>query len=327
MKHKFKFSVGLWCLGGCTDRFVAGGYLSQPPSLFEVIDIASSIKPIAGIELISCQLNNVDCSEFSSKLTDAGLEVTGVLADTFSDRTFKLGSLSHTDAATRSKAIDICKKSVELAERLGCPTTTLWLGTDGYDYPFQSDYTKQRELLEKGIAEVAAFNPKMRIALEYKLKEPRRYLTVATAAKALLLAKRTGDNVGITLDFGHSLMAKENPAESVALLTAEGRLFNVHMNDAYGEWDDDMIVASVNIPQSLEFLYWLGQVGYDGWIALDIFPFREDAKAAAAQCITNMTALLGLLDKLRVDDMKTAQHSIEATLTQSLLADVLFRKS
>jgi len=327
MGHKAKFSVGLWCLGGCTDRFVAGGYLAKPPSLFEVIDIAAEVESISGIEAISSQLDGIDCSEFSSRLKDVDLAVTGVLADTFSDRTFKLGSLSHTDPAIRSKAIDTCKRTVELAERLACGTTTLWLGTDGYDYPFQTNYARHWEMLQEGIAKVAAFNPQMRIALEYKLKEPRQFVTVATAAKALLIAKRTGDNVGVTLDFGHSLMAKENPAESVALLAAEKRLFNVHVNDAYGEWDDDMIVASVNIPQTLEFLYWLEQVDYGGWIALDIFPFREDAAAAAAQSIHNLVSLFRVLDVLRKDGLEKGQASLDAMSTQKVVAEALLRVS
>lgn len=326
MNDKFRFSVGLWCLGGCTDRFVAGGYLAQPPSLSEVVAIAASLESVAGVELISSQLNGVDCAEFSSQLSDAKLAVTGVLADTFSDRTFKLGSLSHTDQAIRAKALETCKRAVELAERLGCNTTTLWLGSDGYDYPFQVNYTRLSEMLVEGISQVAAFNPEMRIALEYKLKEPRQYAAVATAANALLLAKRTGSNVGVTLDFGHSLMAKENPAESVALLAEEGRLFNIHMNDAYGEWDDDMVVASVNIPRTLEFLHWLRKVDYSGWVALDIFPFREDGRAAAELCIHNLIALLCLLDEVPTDALEKSQLSLEAMSTQRLIADVILQK-
>ena len=90
------------------------------------------------------------------------------------------------------------------------------------------------------------------------------YLTVGNAAKALYLALQCGENVGVTLDFGHALMSREKPGESVALLKCHGRLFNVHFNDAYGEWDDDLIVGSVHIAESLEFLYYLDVTEYEG---------------------------------------------------------------
>ncbi len=33
--------------------------------------------------------------------------------------------------------------------------------------------------------------------------------------KALYLAEKCGENVGVTIDFGHALMGKEKPGESV----------------------------------------------------------------------------------------------------------------
>lgn len=326
MAKEFKYATGLWCLGGCADRFVPSGYLDRSYELKELIDMAASVHGIRGIELFSSQLDGVDLKEIGGYIHDRGLQTTGILANTFGDRKFKLGSITHTDEKLRREAIDICKQTVEMAEKIGCPAVTLWLGSDGFDYPFQVDYVRQLETLIESIKEIADFNPNMRICLEYKLKEPRMYLAVGNAAKTLYLALQCGENVGVTLDFGHALMSKEKPGDSVALLNRHGRLFNVHFNDAYGEWDDDLIVGSVHIPDTLEFLYYLDATGYDGWLGLDIFPFREDASTAANLCIKNLNHLVAVLDRIDYGQLKRAQDTLDAGATQEILSKVIFEK-
>ncbi|UCF91630.1 MAG: TIM barrel protein [Desulfobacterales bacterium] len=326
MAKKFKYSTGLWCLGGCADRFVPSGYLDRTYELKELIAIAASVEGIEGIEIFSSQLDAQDLKEFNAWVQEAGLQTTGILANTFGDRKFKLGSITHTDAKLRREAIDICKETVERAAQVDCPAVTLWLGSDGFDYPFQVDYLRQLDMLIAAIKEIAEFNPRIKICLEYKLKEPRMYLAVGNAAKTLHLALQCGENVGVTLDFGHALMSKEKPGDSVALLNRHGRLFNVHFNDAYGEWDDDLIVGSIHIADTLEFLYYLDVTGYDGWLGLDIFPFREDASAAANLCIRNLNHLVAMLDRMDYGRVQEAQASLDAGITQAIVSDVIFGK-
>lgn len=326
MAKKFKYATGLWCLGGCADRFVPSGYLDRSYELKELIDIAASVDGIKGIEVFSSQLDGLDFNEFKHWVSDKGLQTTGILANTFGDRKYKLGSITHTDEKLRREAIDICKEAVERAEKVDCPAVTLWLGSDGFDYPFQVDYVKQLDTLIESIKGIADFNPDMKICLEYKLKEPRMYLAIGNAAKALHLALQCGENVGVTLDFGHALMSKEKPGDSVALLNRHGRLFNVHFNDAYGEWDDDLIVGSIHIADTLEFLYYLDATGYDGWLGLDIFPFREDASTAANLCIRNLNHLVDMLDRMDYGKLRRAQDTLDAGTTQEIVSRAIFEK-
>ena len=58
-------------------------------------------------------------------------------------------------------------------------------------------------------------------------------MTIGAVVKSLYSARECGNNVGVVIDFSHSLMAKEKQAESVGLLSMHNKLFNVHMNDAY----------------------------------------------------------------------------------------------
>ncbi len=114
------------------------------------------------------------------------------------------------------------------------------------------------------------------------------------------------DNVGVLLDIGHSFMAYENPAETVAILKDFGdKLFHLHLNDNYRLWDDDLIVASIHTIEYLEILYWLKETGYHGWYSLDIFPAREGALRAATESIEWIKGLYRILDKIGYEKIKS----------------------
>lgn len=59
---------------------------------------------------------------------------------------------------------------------------------------------------------------------------------------------------------------------SVALLADAGKLFLVHGNDNYRHWDWDLIPGSINFWDLVESTYYLRKIGYEGWIAFDVFP-------------------------------------------------------
>ena len=52
----------------------------------------------------------------------------------------------------------------------------------------------------------------------------------------------------------------------------------MHFNDNYRLWDDDMIVGSVHTIEYLELLYWLDRIGYDGYLSMDQYPYREEPR-------------------------------------------------
>lgn len=153
-----------------------------------------------------------------------------------------------------------------MAAELGCFNAGLWLGQDGFDYPFQVDHATvwQREL--EGVQAMAGRNPEVRVCVEYKVKEPRLHMTIGDVAKGLLIAEESGcDNVGLTLDFGHALMCRENPAESATFCLTRDKLYSLHFTDCYGESDDDLIAGSVHFWEMLELIHAVEKGGYNGW--------------------------------------------------------------
>jgi xylose isomerase len=104
--------------------------------------------------------------------------------------------------------------------------------------------------------------------------------------------------VGVTVDVGHALMAKETPAEAMCLAAQAERLFYVHVNDNGREWDWDMLPGSVNLWDLLETMFYLDRLDWEGWVAYDVLTRNGDPVAMMSATIEIMGAAQGLLDKL-----------------------------
>ena len=205
------------------------------------------------------------------------------------DDTFLDGAFTHPDAATRRRAVDLTIAAGEWALATGAKQVIVWPGQDGYDYPFQVDYQALWDHTVEGFQRVADALPELQIALEYKPLEPRRFFAVGDMSTALLWVRDGGRaNVGVALDVAHALMARENPAQAAARALREGKLFGIHLNDAYGQADDGLIVGSVHPVQTLELVWTLQQGGYGFHVYFDTFPVREDP---VAECARNVDAL------------------------------------
>jgi xylose isomerase len=321
---KFRYAAGLWALGGAADRFLPSGYAERAATLKEAVKIAGSVDGLDGVEIMSHQTDGLNLGEFQRWLTDNNLQLTSILANTFGDRKFKLGSITHTDKKIRQEAMDVCRRTIDNARELNCESINLWLGSDGHDYSFQIDYIRHWNMLEESVIEIANYGKDQKICLEYKLKEPRKFMSIGAVGKALNLARACGKNVGVVIDFGHALMAKEKPAESVVLLKKNDKLFGVHINDAYGDWDDDLIASSVHFQETLEFMYYLELMGFDGWIGLDIFPFRMEGKTAAELCIKNLRGIERVLSRIDKERLKQAMETLDAGNSQRILTEAFF---
>lgn len=321
-----KFGAGAWMFAGTLDRFNTSGYKS-PKNLREQIEAASQVKGLQAVEFHQSDLGEMSTKETAALLSDKGLICSCVNTNVWGEAKFAHGAFTHRNGRLRRQAIDEGKRAVDIAKAIKSPSIGLWLGSDGFDYLFQTDYATHWNLLMDGIREVAEYaGPKLKIGIEYKLKEPRIYMTVGDVGKALWICTKLGmDNIGVTVDFGHALMSRENPAESVALLAFGKKLFNVHINDAYGEWDDDMIPGTVNIWKTIEFLYWCQQTKYSGYISLDMFPYREDSVQAADMALRNLRAMWKMAESIDIKALQAAQKSMDAIATQEVIRKVIFK--
>jgi xylose isomerase len=293
---------------GFFDRYVTEGY--QDSSDFDQqLGVAARIPGLAGVELVG--RSNVDdgsVGEVKRKIGATHLSVTTIIADLWARRLWQRGSLTAPEPGTRLAAKDEIRKSMDWAAELGSPMVSVWFGQDGYDYPFQADYDRAWTWLVEGLSDCADHNPSIKLAIEYKIKEPRTHCFVGTVGNTLLLIQGCGKpNVGGMIDIGHALVAYENPAESVALLHHFGRkLYYLHLNDNWRLWDDDMMVGSIHIPEYIEFLYWLRRIGFKGWYAFDVYPYRENPVTVIEESIRWTDGLIGMIEKIGDDRLGSA---------------------
>lgn len=313
-----RFSAGLWVFAQSQEKF---GEYNKALSVKEQIQAAASVPGLKGLELIApTHITIENAKEVKGWLDDARLQPVSVNPYIWTEPQWRRGALTSPDPNVRRQAIETGKRAVEIGQILGTKRMCLWPGEDGWDYHFQADYQRLWDWEAEGIREIAECDPETMIGIEYKMNEPRTHMLTSNAAKAALLGFELGlPNVGAYLDFGHALVSREVPAETVALLSRTKRLVGVHVNDNYGLGDDDMMVGSVHFWEMLEFLLALQQANYDGWLTIDIVPQRESAVAASEQTIVTLKLFQQLLAKLDLAALRKAQANMDAIETQRLV--------
>jgi sugar phosphate isomerase/epimerase len=294
------FGACLPTFGSCADRYCLSGY-GGGTTMREMLDLAKQVEGLDGLELVgNWHVNDQNIRDVGKMLGDRGLKISMLVPDLWTQAKWGRGSLAAPDAPARRAAVDEVKKVLDWAAELGCPYIDVWPGQDGYDYAFQADYLDAWKWLRDGLVECADHNDKVRILVEYKLKEPRTHCFVSSAAKVLLMLADL-EKIGVLLDVGHAMAAGEYAPEAVALLASCGKLDSLHLNDNYHSWDDDMMVGSVHLVEYLELVYWLKRVDYKGWLTLDIFPYREDGVRAATECRRWMQGFFQAVDRLGME--------------------------
>jgi len=314
-----RYSVFLGNVGSCFDRYCSK--YAEPFSHRQLVERAASIPLLQAVDLVASPGLLRDWDEVTAALREHDLGVVSIAADTFTEAIWRQGSFSSTDPAVRAAAVTHGKEVMDRCAEVGSDLLTLWLGQDGYDYCFQADYQQEREWLMAGVRELCQYRPEMRVGLEYKMKEPRTHSYVNTVGTTLLMIQGVGaDNCGLILDYGHALLGYENGAESVAICKQFGdKLMHIHINDNYRYWDDDMIVGSVRTVEYLEFFHWLRKTGYQGWMTIDQFPYREDGRDAVAESAEWMDFFETMLERVDAADIDAVLASKDAVQASRLM--------
>ena len=321
-----KYSIILGNLGNTCDRFLSSGYKDQP-SKETMIRQASEIAGVTGVELVGTwDITPQNADEIAELLEKYGLVCASVLPDHFSQKRWGRGAFVSLDPVIRAQALDETMIAAKLAKKLKCSLVNIWPGQDGYDYPLQANYLQARQWIVDAIRTAAKAYPDIRFSLEYKPKEPRTHSFLARAADTLLLAQEVGlPNVGVTIDTGHSLVAGEDMAEAAALLDHAGKkLFHMHFNDNYRFWDDDMIVGSVHLVEFIELLFWLKELGYDGWYSMDQYPYREDAQGALRNSVEFLQTIEAMLTEKSREEIRALLAAGDAVKSTSWIRSKIF---
>jgi xylose isomerase len=323
-----EYGAGLWHFGQFLDRYATDGY-GPPVSTIEAIGRAGEVGLLAAVDInYPFTSPDIELQDVRAALEENGLRAVAITPAIYTQE-FRLGSFTNPDAQVRRRAFDLLCEATEIARELECDYVKLWPGQDGWDYPFQVNHADLWQLSVTGVRELAETFPDMRFSIEYKPREPRLMsMSFSSAARTLLGIEEMGvPNVGILMDFGHSLYGGESPADAARLILARDRLFGIDVNDNYRSWDDDMVVGSMHLVETFEFFHVLRDSGWSGIWQLDQFPFREDSVEAARQGVETMQQIHRALDRLDTDALADAQARQDAMAARRLVQDALFGHS
>lgn len=195
------------------------------------------------------------------------------------------GEFGNNNIEISQNAVQLCMDAADVCKFLNGDQLIIWLGFDGFDYSFQIDYVKVWNQVVNAFQRVCDYTS-LPISIEYKPYEERVHCLIDSFGAAMLMVNDVQrDNLGVTLDFCHMLMKKENPAFAAAWLLEKKLLFNMHLNDGEGSTDDGMIVGSVHLWKTVEVFYYLKKYNFQGVVYFDTFPKREEA---AMECLANV---------------------------------------
>lgn len=299
-----KYLLKMQCSGAAfsnmCDRFVDKGYKGEEAALpYE--KQCELFAGMGGVGAMSYVLDegSMDPVKLHELVSGYGMRVGTIAPDNWMNRKWRFGTFSARDPKTRREIVKLGKEAMDYAAASHALDIMFWTAHDGYDYPFQADYSLQWGYMAECIYEIASYRPDVKLTLEYKKYEPLTYQYAGDVSKVLLLCEKIGlDNVGVIVDYGHALFGMENPAESVCLANDYGRLDMIHLNDNYGRADDDLIFGTVSLWQSLEFFWRLDEIGYDGWYIMDNWPARMDGYEATREFIAQANTIMRIAKEL-----------------------------
>jgi L-rhamnose isomerase len=308
-----KHSVGHWSAGDFCDRFAPPGYHSDDPGFRNDFEGQCRRTRAAGVDAIEIHqsvfektLNgdldqNAIARARDGFLAELGMSIPTCNINTWTHPKFRLGGPCNPDPALRRAALDEVMKGVEICKTLKIPVLSVWPGSDGADYHFQIDYKESIGWFTEALTAVnkECLKHGIRLGIEPKPYEPRElFMIIPTAASAILVAQKVnqacgGNNVGLTIDYGHQKM--EATTASTACDLADWAGVPVHkfdINDArQGRNDQDLMFGTISIPESVEYLYTTFVRNYQGWYSQDQFTYREDPTRAIERSMINFANL------------------------------------
>lgn len=259
---EFQVAIPSWALGAGGTRFGRFSFFGEPTNLeqkIEDIGVIHTLTQSAGAVSLHIPWDIPgDYNGIKQIASSLGISFDAVNSNTFQDQknakeSYKFGSLSNIDWAVREQAIQHNIEVINIGNKLGSKSLTVWLA-DGSNFPGQTNFQTTLQNTEESLKEIYKGLPDdWSMLIEYKPYEPNFYSTVIQDwGTSFMLANACGKKAFSLVDLGHHL-PNTNIEQIVSTLMLKGKLGGFHFNDSkYG--DDDLTVGSVK-PYTLFLIF------------------------------------------------------------------------
>jgi xylose isomerase len=316
----YRFTFGPWNISTGSDPF-------GPPVRNEVA-FATKVREYKKLGFDGVQLHDDDAVEQIDRTpaevqkqaarTKKLLDGEGLFCEIVAPRLWEHprtidGGFTSNSPSERRYALERSKRTVDLANTLGCPNLVLWLAREGtYIREAKDPVTAYQRILD-AVNALLEYDPNIRILGEMKPNEPMDQAYLPTPGHFLALCYRTADpaRCGVLIESAHSILAGLDPSDDMAYALWHQKLWSVHLNDQNGpKYDQDKVFGSVDLRRAFNTVWVLERGGYDGCIGLDVKAMRTTRAADQTRHLVNSRALfLRLLEVARsVDAAKVEEY-------------------
>lgn len=250
---------------------------------FDGIELALNESGEMGLDFSDSELRG-----YRQAADEAGIAVTSLATGLY----WKY-SLTASDAAIREKAKSIVRKQLDAAAILGVDAILVVPGAVGTDFvsggevvPYDIAYERSLEALRE-LAPHAALR-KVRIGVENVWNK----FLLSPLEMRNFIDEANSPWVGAYFDVGN-VLATGYPEQWIAILRE--RICRVHVKDfrkSVGTLDGfvDLLSGDVDFPGVMQALK---DIGYDGWMTAEVFPYGRNPEMTAWQASRAMDAILG----------------------------------
>ncbi len=251
---EFQIAVPSWGTGTGGTRFARFPGEGEPRNIWEKLEDCAVINELSGCtDSVSPHFpwdTVSDFSELKEKADEYGIKWVSVNSNTFQDQvgqtaSYKYGSLSNTQKASRELAIAHNLDCIEYGRKLGAKSLTVWVG-DGSNHPGQQHFQRAFERYLSSMEEIYKGLPDdWEMHIEHKMFEPAFYSTIIQDwGSNILAAMQLGPKCKSLVDLGHHA-PNTNIEMIVSRLIQFKKLGGFHFNDSkYG--DDDLDSGSLH---------------------------------------------------------------------------------
>jgi L-rhamnose isomerase/sugar isomerase len=249
----FHVAIPSWGVGTGGTRFARFPGDGEPRDIFDKIEDCAVIQQLTrATPTVSLHIpwDKADPQRLKQAASRFGLGFDAMNSNTFADAagqtlSYKYGSLSHADAATRGQAVEHNLECIEIGKTVGSKALTVWIG-DGSNFPGQVNFAKAFERYLDSMRQIyAALPDDWRLFSEHKMYEPAFYSTVVQDwGTNYIIAQELGPKAFCLVDLGHHA-PNVNIEMIVSRLIQFRKLGGFHFNDSkYG--DDDLDTGSID---------------------------------------------------------------------------------
>jgi len=317
-KAKYRFTFGPWNISTGADPF-------GPPARKEVA-FAAKIREYKNLGFDGVQFHDDDAvdldldpqaTERAAAKVKKMLEGEGLFCEFVAPRLWEHpktidGGFTSNIASDRKYALDRSKRTVDIANALGCRDIVLWLAREGTYIREAKDPVTSVGRIADAMNALLEYDENIRILGEMKPNEPMDQAYLPTPGHFMGLVYRTADpsRVGVLIESAHSILAGLDPSDDMAYVLWHGKLWSVHLNDQNGlKYDQDKVFGSVDLRRAFNTVWVLERAGYNGCIGLDVKPMRTTKSADQTKHLANSREMfLRLLDVARAIDVAKVEE-------------------